>query len=50
VDLALDDQRVDHVADVVDADVLAQRDLTRLGVDLHRRQVRPVRKEKSVGS
>ena len=41
--LALDDQRVDHVADVVHADVLAQVDVPGLGVDLDAREVRAVR-------
>ena len=43
VDLALDDDRVDDLADVVDADVLADLGEPGLGVDLDRAQVRAVR-------
>ena len=43
VHLAGHDQRVDHVADVVDAGVLAHLHLAGLGVDLDRAQVRAVR-------
>ena len=43
VHLALDDQRVDDLADVVDAGVVADLDLTGLGVDLDRAQVGAVR-------
>ena len=41
--LALDDERVDDVADVVDGDIGADLRQPRLGVDLHSAQVRPVR-------
>ena len=43
VDLTGDDHRVDDVADVVAAGVLAHRHLSGLGVDLHRTQVSAVR-------
>ncbi len=43
MDLALDDERVDDLADVVDADVLAHRRRAGLGVDLHGAQVGAVR-------
>jgi hypothetical protein len=43
VHLTLHDQRVDHRADVVDADVLADPGLAGLGVDVDRTQVRAVR-------
>lgn len=41
--LTLDDHRVDLNSDVIDSHVLAYCHLSRLGVDLHRRQVCPVR-------
>jgi len=43
VHLALDDERVDHRADVVDGDVRADLDEAGLGVDLGRAQVGAVR-------
>src|SRR5699024_175878 len=42
VHLPVDQERVDHVADVIDAYVLADLHLPRLGVDLHRSEVRAV--------
>ena len=50
VHLALDDQRVDHLADVVDGHVLADRDPAGLGVHLGRAQVRAVRERERGGS
>ena len=49
VHLALDDQRVDDLADVVDADVVADGDPTGLGVDLGRAQVGAVREGEVLG-
>ena len=49
VDLALDDQRVDDPADVVDADVVADLHLAGLGVDLDGAQVRAVREREVPG-
>ena len=48
VHLALDQQRVHRLADVVDADVAAQRRPAGLGVDLHRGEVRAVREGEGV--
>ena len=43
MDLAIDEHRIDDIADVVDADVIAQSDFASFGVDLHRRQVGSMR-------
>ena len=41
--LTFDDHRVDLIANVVHAHVLAQRDLARFGIDFHRRKVSAMR-------